>query len=266
MSYQEFKNKYMGKGIDFDGAFGFQCMDLAHRYAVDVVGKDFKPAPGAKDVWNQKIDGYDKIPNSLIEVPQQGDIVVWGATVGPYGHIAVFDNGNSNSFVSFDQNWPVNSLCHLQNHNYNGVLGWFHPKVQVTQPATDTRKQVQFDRITSFLNSISVLPTDKSEDYLDDDKLLKGVQDLNSENVRKQKTIEEQNQTMEQLRQENNNLKTQIVILKEQISSMPSIPPSGDIQTVKQLHEIIYKKWSGYPFGDNYWVKRLRALKKIFEK
>jgi hypothetical protein len=32
------------------------------------------------------------------------------------------------SFTSFDQNWPLNSLCHFQNHNYTGVLGWLHPK------------------------------------------------------------------------------------------------------------------------------------------
>ena len=127
MTYSDFKNKYNGKGIDFDGWYGYQCMDLAHQYATEVVGIDFAPAPAAKDVWKQNPMGYEKIPNTPDGVPQQGDIIVWGTEVGPYGHIAVFDNGDVNKFQSFDQNWPVGSLCHIQDHNYKGVLGWFRP-------------------------------------------------------------------------------------------------------------------------------------------
>ena len=48
----------------------------------------------------------------------------------PFGHIAVFYNGDLNSFMSFDQNWGGN-FCHYQNHNYNFVLGWLRPN----QPA-----------------------------------------------------------------------------------------------------------------------------------
>lgn len=142
MTFDEFKLKYNGKGIDFDGYYGFQCMDLAHQYAVEVVGKDFAPAPAAKDVWNQNIDGYDKIPNTPTGVPTKGDIMVWGTGIGAYGHIAIFDNGNVNSFQSFDQNWPINSLCHIQDHNYTGVLGWFHPKVDV-----NFNCQVELDKV-----------------------------------------------------------------------------------------------------------------------
>ena len=148
MNYTDFKTKYAGKGIDFDGYYGFQCMDLAHQYATEIVGYDFAPAPAAKDVWNQNINGYDKIPNSPTGVPSQGDIVIWGTAIGPYGHIAVFDNGDANKFQSFDQNWPINSLCHLQDHNYNGVLGWFHPKVSQEPMATITQKELDEIRNT----------------------------------------------------------------------------------------------------------------------
>ena len=137
MIFEDFKNKYNGKGIDYDGYYGFQCMDLAHQYATEVVGHDFAPAPAAKDVWNQNIDGYDKIANSPTGVPQKGDIVIWGTAIGAYGHIAIFDNGDANSFTSFDQNWPLGSLCHLQQHNYTGVLGWFHPKVTQSDLSTE---------------------------------------------------------------------------------------------------------------------------------
>lgn len=165
MTYSQFVTQWNGKGIDFDGYYGFQCMDLAHKYAVDCVGKDFSPAPAAKDVWNQNIDGYDKIANSLTGVPTKGDIVIWGTGVGAYGHIAIFDHGDANTFTSFDQNWPLNSLCHLQNHNYTGVLGWFHPKAQSSEPmATITQKEL--DKIIAdrdaHWNEITALKNDLS--------------------------------------------------------------------------------------------------------
>jgi hypothetical protein len=139
MTYEEFVNKYNGKGIDFDGYYGFQCMDLAHQYAVEVVGKDFAPAPAAKDVWAQNPEGYDKISNTPDNAPQKGDIIIWGVGVGPFGHIAICDDATELSFISFDQNWPINSLCHLQNHNYNGVLGWFHPQSSAILPQNSTQ-------------------------------------------------------------------------------------------------------------------------------
>lgn len=134
MTISEFFNKWSGKGIDFDYFYGFQCMDLVHQYAVEVVGVDIPAAPAAKDVWLKETPGYTKIPNTPTGVPLKGDIVIWGVGVGAYGHIAVFEKGDINTFTSFDQNWPVNSLCHFQQHNYTGVLGWLRPKT-VPNPA-----------------------------------------------------------------------------------------------------------------------------------
>ncbi len=129
MTYQDFKNKWNGKGCDFDNYYGFQCMDLAEQYNKDVVGAN-RIGGNAKDaVNNYDRNKYSYIVNTPTGVPSQGDIIVWGVMPGnAYGHIAIYDNGNVNDFVSLDQNWPVGSLTHLQSHNYNYVLGWLHPK------------------------------------------------------------------------------------------------------------------------------------------
>ncbi len=134
MTYDEFLAKWNGKLCDFDGYYGYQCMDLAHQFAVEVNGQDIPAAPAAKDVWTKESPGYEKFENTPEAVPEKGDIIIWGVEVGPYGHIAVFDHGDVNGFVSFDQNWPINSSCHLQNHNYKGVLGWLRPHVVATPP------------------------------------------------------------------------------------------------------------------------------------
>lgn len=139
MNAQEFMDKYNGKGIDFDGYYGFQCADLAQQYNKEVVGAG-KFSGNAINYWdNYDHNGYEKIANTPTNVPQLGDVVIWGTSVGQYGHVAVFHHGDVNSFTSFEQNWPSGSTSHYQNHNYNGVLGWLRPHKTVTQP--DPRDQ-----------------------------------------------------------------------------------------------------------------------------
>lgn len=151
MTFQEFLNKYNSKGIDFDGFYGFQCMDLAHKYAVEVCGQDIPNAPAAKDVWTKPTPGYTKIANTPDGVPQKGDIIIWGTGAGPYGHIAVFYQGDVWKFTSFDQNWPVNSVCHFQQHNYTGVLGWLRRTGTPTPPAISPSKQ-KLDKIDAIIH------------------------------------------------------------------------------------------------------------------
>ena len=134
MKLQQFIEKFNGKYIDFDGAYGAQCMDLMHYYCVQVLGLTdgrILAAPGARDVFNNfdNIKGkefFERIPNTPQGVPKEGDIMFWG--YNPYGHVAVFIEGDANSFRSFDQNSPVGSPCHVQNHTYTNVLGWLRFK------------------------------------------------------------------------------------------------------------------------------------------
>lgn len=140
MTFDELIQQYNGKGIDWDGYYGYQCFDLAHFYAVKVVGKDIPAKPAAKDLWNVEITGYKKIANTPDGVPQKGDIIIWGTGIGAWGHVAIFVAGNTSSFTSFDQNFPTGSLCHIQQHDYTGVLGWFHP---LSSPASDPTEPIK---------------------------------------------------------------------------------------------------------------------------
>lgn len=126
MTVQQFFDKYNNQGIDYDGYYGDQCVDLAQQYNQEVVGGP-RLTGNAVDIFTTyPKDFYDKITNTPDGVPQEGDIMIWGTSIGQYGHIAVFKDGDQNQFTSFDQNWPANSVCHFQAHNYSGVLGWLH--------------------------------------------------------------------------------------------------------------------------------------------
>jgi len=130
MTFDTFITKWNGKGVDYDGWYGYQCMDLYRQYVKEVVvAKQSSPVRGAKDVWNNYNQvAFERISNQPTNFPQKGDIVIWGVGVGQYGHIAICITADSYKLTSFDQNWPVGTLCHKQPHNYTGVLGWLRPK------------------------------------------------------------------------------------------------------------------------------------------
>jgi len=136
VTIDDFVKKYTGIGVDTDGAYGFQCMDLMHQYCIDVLGisdKRVLAAPTAKDVFLNfnavyGHEQFDLIPNTPTGVPKKGDILFWGTGLGPAGHVAIYLSGDVMSIQSFDQNFPTGSKPHTQNHSYKGILGWLRVK------------------------------------------------------------------------------------------------------------------------------------------
>ena len=150
MNFDEFVNKYTNKPVDFDGAYPNQCMDLAHQYVYEVLGigdKSVIAAPSAYQVYtNFKWEKYfERIENTPSNVPQKGDIIVFGTAVGVHGHICIFVDGDRNKFRSFDSNWPVGALPKIVEHTYKGVLGWLRYKETVVKPCDCSKIEEELD-------------------------------------------------------------------------------------------------------------------------
>lgn len=131
MTLDQFITKYNGKGIDSDGSYGNQCVDLYRQYIKEVLGYPQSPGvSGAKDIWSSYLpDYFTRIANTPEGIPQEGDIMIWGSTYGPYGHVAVVKSATLNTFTCFSQNDPTGALCGLKTYRtYKPVLGWLHPK------------------------------------------------------------------------------------------------------------------------------------------
>ena len=96
MDLIEFVNKYHGKKVDFDGAYGAQCVDLFRQYCKDVLRAGHTGAvEGAKDLYLKYADlpaeckYFDRISKENGS-PEMGDVVVFGATTAnKYGHVAI---------------------------------------------------------------------------------------------------------------------------------------------------------------------------------
>lgn len=129
---EDFIREHDGKKIDYDGAYGAQCVDVI-KFWFKKLGL---PIPrGNGNQYAQNADGIrvKYVKNTPTGVPKPGDVVVWNTGIGPYGHVAIFVEGDTRSFRSFDQNYPLNTACHIQSHSYNHVDGWLHP-VQLDTP------------------------------------------------------------------------------------------------------------------------------------
>jgi hypothetical protein len=94
MSYQTFKNQWLGKRIDFDRVAGYQCVDLIKQY----LASEFGLTPGS---WGNAIDyWYNTNPALLTKFDKlstketrTGDIVIFAGINGsPYGHIGIADS------------------------------------------------------------------------------------------------------------------------------------------------------------------------------
>lgn len=102
MSYISFRNKWIGKRVDYDRVYGYQCVDLIKQYMAEEKG--LKPGAwgNAIDYWYSTnatvLKHYDKLSTSQA---RQGDIVIFkGINGNPYGHIGICDSNMSSWSVS----------------------------------------------------------------------------------------------------------------------------------------------------------------------
>lgn len=159
MSALSYANAHLNQSIDNgQGGYAGECVSLAIRvmnaeYGVPYGTLYCSNTGGARDLYEQfdgKIPQYfDRIandPNNWNQLPQEGDLIIWGTYMGKYGHIAVCLTGNP--LRVFQQlGTPVFKRSEIVNYpNYNGVLGWLRPKKQSTnnQGGTMDQQQKQF--------------------------------------------------------------------------------------------------------------------------
>ena len=116
-----------GKYLDYDKAYGAQCVDLIKYYYAYFGKASYARGNGCDYVSNALPAGWTRIKNTADFVPQPGDIAVWGTELSKYGHVAIILSANVHSFVSMDQNWPSGSACKQVTHTYSKFWGVIRP-------------------------------------------------------------------------------------------------------------------------------------------
>ncbi|GAB1611769.1 hypothetical protein HB162lentus_04130 [Mammaliicoccus lentus] len=139
-----YMNKLVGKGWDFDNAYGWQCFDLVNFYWNYLTGGQLYGLY-AKDIpFNNNFNGlatvYENTPSFL---PQKGDIVVWNGNWGEgAGHVAIVQSANINTFVSLDQNWwgggaNKKEVAQYISHTYDFPMYFIRPHYKAKSTVKD---------------------------------------------------------------------------------------------------------------------------------
>lgn len=97
MTYSAFKNKWLGKRIDADKLYGYQCVDLVKQYMLETKKVPNGAYGNAIDYWYRTHTNvrkhYDRVAT---KTPRQGDIVILSGVGGnPYGHIGIASGKNT---------------------------------------------------------------------------------------------------------------------------------------------------------------------------
>lgn len=131
-----------GKALDYDGAWGAQCVDLI-MYYYQYLGNS-SPGGNAKDyTWNALPSGWTRTSS-----PSAGDIVVWGAGAymgkngyyadGTNGHIGIVTAVSGSNMDYYDQNaYPQGQKVGSHSgHAISSAATFIHPDFQGSSSAT----------------------------------------------------------------------------------------------------------------------------------
>lgn len=269
MTLKEFIEKYNNKGIDFDSAFKTQCVDLYRQYIKEVLMfPQSSPVANAKDIWNTYLPDYFKrVENTPHGIPEVGDIIIWNTKIGKSGHVAIFLEGDAKKFISFDQNFPVGTLCHKQSHTYKGVLGWLKPIFKEIDMPEWFKTLLQENNLTIENESNIRSIFDKAKKY--DDK----IKELQQQIISANETLADKSREVSLLIDKITNLENKIAELEEQLNQTRDSRDTAIFEKTKmaaeneKLEDIIKKLNSKIEFFKGNkpifaysWIERLLSL------
>lgn len=136
MRLSKFVEKYTGTKIDYDNAYGPQCVDLFRTYCSEVLNIPHTGAVnGAKDLW-LKYDVLELEQGYFYQIePKEdglgGDVAIWGeSSSNPFGHVAIVLEDRGNVLKCFSQDGlsdnPFADIIFLRKDN---LLGYLRPNI-----------------------------------------------------------------------------------------------------------------------------------------
>ncbi|MGT2923892.1 CHAP domain-containing protein [Streptococcus caviae] len=142
-----------GVGVDYDGQYGTQCVDLVNW----VFGKFFgRPLSGnaINLLDSAKQNGYTVIYKSSGVAPKAGDVFVMNSIIGGvnYGHTGlVIEDSNSSNMKTVEQNVDGNAdalyvggPARYRTRSLTDVIGWIRPKYEDADISKEEEEEDMF--------------------------------------------------------------------------------------------------------------------------
>lgn len=125
-------NAHNNRYLDYDNAYGAQCVDMYSYYTSGFVGGKPLPVGYAPEIYNNyDTSVYNRLGNNV--AARMGDVAIWGR--GPYtplGHVAIVvgDNGNGTLRVLHSNATSLGSRGNsvISNISKSALYGYLRPK------------------------------------------------------------------------------------------------------------------------------------------
>ena len=138
----------VGKGYDYDNAYGWQCFDTANYYWHQLFGHGLK-GNGAADIpTHNNFKGEATVhENTKSFLAKPGDLVVFNRNYGGgYGHVSIVVGATLNQLDVVEQNWLGGGLNKTEvtarrKHNYDFPMWFIRPNFKAEPKKTKPKKE-----------------------------------------------------------------------------------------------------------------------------
>ena len=155
MTYTEFKQKWLGRRVDIDSVYGFQCVDLVKQYIYERWAIPNGAYGNAIDWWYKTHSTITSKFDKFATGPKQGDIVIFkGVNGSPFGHIGIVDSSNLLHIYTLEQNGATGGGSGAGGDaiRVRGIPRWRMVGLLRRKPTTLYHTVVSGDTLTSIAN------------------------------------------------------------------------------------------------------------------
>ena len=138
----------VGKGYDYDNAYGWQCFDTANFYWNQLFGHGLKGAGAADIPTHNNFKGEATVhENTKSFLAKPGDLVVFNRNYGGgYGHVSIVVGATLNQLDVVEQNWLGGGLNKTEvtarrKHNYDFPMWFIRPNFKAEPKKTTSKKE-----------------------------------------------------------------------------------------------------------------------------
>ncbi len=140
-------NAQIGKGLDYDGAYGNQCVDLI-KYYYDYFGvAGYATGNANAYITNALPPGWTRVYGDY----QPGDVAVWKVNYScgtysttAYGHVGIITSADSVGFNAVNQNFNNQSYCTQNWFNISALACAIRPVYSGNTPAQPATPNISF--------------------------------------------------------------------------------------------------------------------------
>lgn len=153
MKFDKFIETYkVGKGYDYDGVYGCQCVDLAKFYIDKVLEATPQSIGDAKEYWKKRNQAYIKSLFKAVKgnAAARGDVFVRDS--GEHGHIGMVLSVDKDGFAAIEQNA---GNCGTVKHLYHRFASDIHFLRPLNQANISNKPELNAgDKVKLLANNI----------------------------------------------------------------------------------------------------------------